>query len=74
MSQKQRRRMRMHCQMKGEAESISIYWQSTDAAKLFGCSLADDVFDCVKKHADLLISVIRYSDAYKGVVIGGGST
>ena len=50
----------------------SVYWDSTEAAKLFGCTHGEDVFDCLVTHMKQLPSALQCSEAYKIIVVGGG--
>ncbi len=47
-----------------------IYWDSLEAAKLFGFNYSnrDDVFDGLKVRVKILTEVLRSSDAYKRIV------
>ena len=50
----------------------SVYWDSTEAAKLFGCTQGEDVFDFLVTHMKQLTSALQCSEAYKIIVVGGG--
>ena len=50
----------------------SVNWDSTEAAKLFGCIHGEDVFDCLVTRVKQLTSALQCSEAYKIIVVGGG--
>ena len=50
----------------------SVYWDSTEAAKLFGYTHGEDVFDCFVTGVKQLTSALQCSEAYKIIVVGGG--
>ena len=53
----------------------SVYWDSPEAAKLFGCRHdIDDVYETVSECVKLPISAIQSAHGYKRVVDGGGNT
>jgi hypothetical protein len=51
-------------------DNLPIYWESPEAAKLFGFDYKnrDDVFDGLTARVKILTKVLRFSDAYKCVV------
>ena len=55
-----------------QVQTRSVYWNSAEAAKLFGSTHGEDVFDCLVSHVKQLTSVLQFSEAYKTIVVGGG--
>ena len=49
----------------------SVYWGSTEAAKLFGCTHGEDVFDCLVTCVKQVTSALQCSGAYKIIVVWG---
>ena len=49
-----------------------LYWESSEAAKLFGFEPGDDVYDGVKKKKNLLTDALNLVDGYKSIVDGEG--
>ena len=47
-----------------------LYWESSEAAKLFGFEPGDDAYDGVKKKDNLLTDVLNLADGYKSIVDG----
>ena len=45
---------------------------STEAAKSFGCTHGEDVFDCLVTRVTQLTSTLQCSEAYKIIVVGRG--
>jgi hypothetical protein len=57
---------------KAQVQTRSVYWNSIEAAKLFGCIHGEDVFDCLVTRVKQLTSALQCSEAYKIIVDGGG--
>lgn len=55
-----------------EVNSRSIYWESSEAAKLFGFDHGDDVYVGLQNRIKLLSGAISNCHGYRDIVDGGG--